>query len=416
MSVLTGRRAAQHPGVADSCDVCGTSARSNLVRCTQCKTAVHTTCLGLGRHAFPAGHFTCASCVRFESKVAVPNTSAAREVAHQLVNLRAQRVQSSSEATYASGLHRYLRFSFDILELPAYVALPCGPTETIQQSHVELFVSWASTRYKVSTIRSTLSALVHWHKSKGVVADTVSCPKVTQLVDAVERQQGPSGLPVGKVGMSKAILRLLLGFLAQTQGSDPRLEPLRMRDATWLTLGFFGMLRRSELIQLRVGDIVIAVTEPQHVALTIRRSKTDPVGRGQHVVLAARSADGVDILGRVKGWLSQRRAAGATELSPLFPSWSLDTYTFSNIAILTGEALALRLRGYLQQLVRAYPGLNINPLAYGMHSLRRGGVVAAWAAGVDVEKIKSHGRWSSDAVRSYMTADLAIRLQVTTTM
>jgi hypothetical protein len=79
--------------------------------------------------------------------------------------------------------------------------------------------------------------------------------------------------------------------------------------------------------------------------------------------------------------------------------------------------LADRLKDLLLSIKPIHPHLDINPQAYGMHSLRRGGVVAAWQSGqVDVEKIKAHGRWKSDAVRSYMTAGLDIKLSVAAAM
>lgn len=84
--------------------------------------------------------------------------------------------------------------------------------------------------------------------------------------------------------------------------------------------------------------------------------------------------------------------------------------------IANGQALAVRLKGYLTELRDKYPGIAVNPASYGMHSLRRGGVVAAWKAGVDIEKIRMHGRWRSDAVRVYMTAGLDIKLSVTAAM
>ena len=51
-----------------------------------------------------------------------------------------------------------------------------------------------------------------------------------------------------------------------------------------------------------------------------------------------------------------------------------------------------------------------------MHNLRRGGVMAAWLAGVDYTKIKVHGRWRSDAIKAYLQTTVAIRLQVTEAM
>jgi hypothetical protein len=51
-----------------------------------------------------------------------------------------------------------------------------------------------------------------------------------------------------------------------------------------------------------------------------------------------------------------------------------------------------------------------------MHSLRRGGTVAAWAAGMDKARLMAHGRWRSNAIKAYLTASLAIKLSVTQSM
>ena len=83
---------------------------------------------------------------------------------------------------------------------------------------------------------------------------------------------------------------------------------------------------------------------------------------------------------------------------------------------MTSQALATRLKTLLTRLIQQVSGLDVNPSDYGMHSLRRGGTIAAWAAGVDVEKIKAHGRWRSEAVRVYMTAGPDIKLSVTSAM
>ena len=82
----------------------------------------------------------------------------------------------------------------------------------------------------------------------------------------------------------------------------------------------------------------------------------------------------------------------------------------------TGQALASSLRNLIRGLRDISPGIDINPESYGMHCLRRGGTVAAWASGVDMEKIKAHGRWRSEAVRVYLTAGPDIKLSVTAAM
>ena len=96
--------------------------------------------------------------------------------------------------------------------------------------------------------------------------------------------------------------------------------------------------------------------------------------------------------------------------------WDLDNYQLGFTKLGSGQALAQRLKLYLQQLKIRHPALSVNPNSYGMHSLRRGGVVAAWGAGVELKKIKAHGRWKSDAVRAYMQATLPIKLSVTQAM
>ena len=96
--------------------------------------------------------------------------------------------------------------------------------------------------------------------------------------------------------------------------------------------------------------------------------------------------------------------------------WDLNTLQLKKEGLANGEALASRLRKHLQDLLQIHPDLVVNPQSYGMHSLRRGGVLAAWQAGVDTEKIRAHGRWKSDAVRAYMTAERDIKLAVTLVM
>jgi hypothetical protein len=94
----------------------------------------------------------------------------------------------------------------------------------------------------------------------------------------------------------------------------------------------------------------------------------------------------------------------------------LDSLSLSNNPIQTAETLNKRLKLYLTALVAKYPDLQVNPASYGMHGLRRGGVMAAWHAGVEVEKIKAHGRWKSDAIRAYMQTTRDMRLVVTSSM
>jgi hypothetical protein len=283
---------------------------------------------------------------------------------------------------------------------------------------VQLFIVWATTKYACATIDSTISALAHWLHSMGLnPAPYVRTPEINATLQAARAEQGPAGVPTGKVGMSRHLLRLLLTYLTSLEREQPAMIELFHRDKAWLVLGYFGMLRRSEIIGFQMRDVqFLKVGITPYMELDIRTSKSDRLNEGETITITATSNDNIPIMTIVRRWYTHRLDMGARPQDPLFTTWDLDDYTISTMAISRGQTLADRLKVYLVALKQKYPELCVNPSSYGMHSLRRGGVLAAWLAGVDIEKIKSHGRWRSDAVRAYMQASLPIRMVITSTM
>lgn len=396
--------------------MCDQAGGSRQVECQACCLPYHLLCLGLHSSAFPAGEFVCAPCHLLACKVTTPNEQALN-AANMLIYLQGNRIQTRSMDTYASALHRYLDFAVNVMGKPRHLALPSGRMGVVSTEDLKLFIAHAASKYKVTTIMVTISALVDWHKSKGAPADTVSpaLPEIKALIKSVSTLQGPAGLPVGKVGMPKSILRLTLGWLASH--TNLPLRPLHVRDAAWLVLGFFGLLRRSELVALSVQDLSLHAEPQPHISVLIRHSKADQRMTGVRVLVAAASVDGINIIQCVRSHVGQLLALGARPTDPLFPAWDVDANSLAvDKRLANGQALSKRLTGYLQELRSRYPDLPVNPSSYGMHSLRRGGVVAAWEAGVDIERLKAHGRWRSDAVRSYMTATTTIKLSVSGNM
>jgi integrase len=369
----------------------------------------------MGKNAMPGGLFCCADCTLFSASIPETAATEVKEAAHMLVWLQSQRVRDSSQNTYASGLHRFTKWATTKAGLDMNDILPPTKHGVVRTDLVKLFMAWACTRYKVSTIESTLSAIKDWHKSKGLNYDHLCTDSIKDLINSIKVQQGPEGLPVGKVGLSRPLLRLLIGYLRNKEkAADPQLAKLYLRDLTWLLLGYFGMMRRSELIALQMQDLSIGTINGQgYIEVTIRRSKTDRRGEGAQVTITGVTKDSIHIAPIIQSWLNYRTGSGAKDTDPIFPKWDLDSRTLSNNAILSGQALAERLKLYLRDLVGTYPDLSVNPNAYGMHSLRRGGGYGCMGRWVPVEKIKAHGRWRSDAVRAYMQTSRSMRLQVT---
>ena len=195
---------------------------------------------------------------------------------------------------------------------------------------------------------------------------------------------------------------------------------LLQRDVAWLLLGFFGMLRRSELVALRMRDVALAPATPttqRHILVRVAKSKTDRCAQGATVVLAGKSSDGWDVWDMVAKYAQIRVRQGAQPDAPFLVGWDLDTWSLSARGLASAESLAARLKLHLRAIKARYPDLALNPDSYGMHSLRRGGVLAAWAAGVELAKIKAHGRWRSDnGMRPYLTAGVDIKLLVMSAM
>lgn len=77
--------------------------------------------------------------------------------------------------------------------------------------------------YKYNTILSTVSALINWHKEKGVSYHALTCDSTWQMLNTIKAEQGPEGMPAGKTGMSKEVLRLLLGHHHNSSEAEPRM-------------------------------------------------------------------------------------------------------------------------------------------------------------------------------------------------
>lgn len=225
--------------------------------------------------------------------------------AHFLVLLKSRSVQDSSKATYASGLHRWIKWGQDRVGLSPGQVLPPGPLETINTYHVQLFLSYAACKYKPTTIRSTLDALRHWCTSKGVSAEAINNATVNKFLKTIQVQQGPTGLPSGKVGMPKPLLALLIAYCASRAWEEASQASLMHRDMAWLVLGFFGFLRRSELVALRMKDVSLSGTSGQpYISMLVRRSKTDPAGAGAQVVMAG-TVGGWDLASKVRRYIDK---------------------------------------------------------------------------------------------------------------
>ena len=119
------------------------------------------------------------------------------------------------------------------------------------------------------TLNLHLTAIGQWHHYQGIT-DPVRDPLVRKTMDGIRRTHGQ---PKRK---AKA---LRLEHIAQMVKHLQRLpdSKKKYRDIAMVLTGFFGAFRRSELVAIRVSDLI---WEPEGLIIKMPRSKTDQEAEG----------------------------------------------------------------------------------------------------------------------------------------
>ena len=284
-----------------------------------------------------------------------------RDAAHLLPDFIASRHEKSTQARYKSSWSIYLRWC---------VASQYPPRSV---DSVVLFIMCRSKAgVKYATIRTDLSA-IYCFCPAAIDADR---RLIAHALEAAKKSSVPTRR---KRPITWSLLGHLYYFLRQSNAATWR------RDWAFFLLGFLGMFRGAELTALRWTDLDFS--NATGVAITLRRSKTDPYGEGAVVRLS--TAD-------------QRRFCPVHALAHLQRS---STFVFpgpTGTQAISTDTMRSRLRDSLTSIHQVVPG----PVAdYGLHSLRRGGATAAAQQQVPVRLIMHHGRWRSDTVHLYTMAD-----------
>jgi integrase len=222
------------------------------------------------------------------------------------------------------------------------VPLPAKP-----QTIADFLTSRAAT-LSTSTLSGRLAAIVAVHSLYGHTLDV----KGSVIKDAwaeIRRQKGTAKKPKDALAIAD-IRRIMRGIPAD-----------RLQDRAVMLIGFGSAMRRSELIALDVEDLEFS---PEDVTITIRRSKTDKTGKGEHVAVA-RSGTDMCPVAALEHWLAH---AGITE-GPVFRTGD-NRMQPRQVATITKRWA--QNAGYLARDI-------------GAHSLRRGCITTMHEAGIDLK-------------------------------
>ena len=288
------------------------------------------------------------------------------------------------------------------------------PSDSLLALGCERAVRDAFSRNTRRAVRSDLGIYAEWCAERGRKALPASPQTLAAFIDDMARSRAPAtvsryvasiGAAHWAIGRGKAVkdplVRLALKRMYRRKGRrqhqvlgltwavrERLLEPvgdrlIDERNRALVAVAYDAMLRRSELVSLRVEDLSY---EPQGDAtLLVRNSKTDGEGRGEMVYLAP------DTVALVRSWLARSGVSGGRLFRSVSRSGRLGERLDASQVPRIIKGMAER-AGLSPTFVEGLSG----------HSPRVGAVQDMIAAGIELPAILQAGRWKSAAmVRRY---------------
>lgn len=424
--------------LAAPCQVCRRSGfrgpQGDVIFCDACDDAFHFKCLRPPLTTAPEGLWTCPRWPECQQQARPKKPQVGEEVTYELLREpKADRTALRQEAGLdqigfptSADLDRLMRYRWAPRTARRYEAAGdrfkafCregGLGEHELESLCLYAVRRLQDRVAAATIRQEVAGTRQLLGIQG--GDEERLRRTLQVVDRLADRPDEKKLP-----LTPSLLRQLRHVIVkwESRAKMPRRKALRDRDWTFFLLGFVGLFRGAELVSIEWDHLRFGWTdgernwttlspEPPHEAPQARpklvlvhvvKSKTDPLGEGQKVQVAAKEPGQreFECPFRLLQRLWRGRKPGAE-------------HVFTDPATgkgLTTNTMLGRLRRYLQEVFEQQPDM---AKQYGLHSARRGGATHAYRMGASMQEIKRQGRWKSDVVFLYTVVSDQEALEVT---
>jgi integrase len=179
-----------------------------------------------------------------------------------------------------------------------------------------------------------------------------------------------------------------------------------LRSLVFVTLGFAGFLRVSELYSLKCCDITF---HANYFEVKVRSSKTDQSNKGEIIQIS--KTDNFTCPYNILQIFFKKGNISVNDDFYLFRQLSFckkrNDYVFKNSSRLSYT----RCREIFRELLNS---LGLNADDYGTHSLRRGGATVSAMNNISDRLFKKHGRWKSDKAKDgYVLENIKEKLSVT---
>jgi len=288
----------------------------------------------------------------------------------------AQQARDFIHAAKAANTRRAYRSDWRHFELwcrgQGLASLPATP-ET-----VALYLTALAADHKPASLQRKLTSLTKAHQAAGLASPaSLQHALVSETMQGIRRTLGTA--QPGKEPLLTADLLEMLDCL------DAGL--IGIRDRAVLLVGFAGGFRRSELANLDIADIQETA---DGLVIQVRRSKTDPEGKGIRVALPYGSAAATCPVRTYRAWI----AAAGIAAGPAFRA--VDRHGRVSPGRLDAGSVARLIK-------RAARAAGLDPAHYAGHSLRAGFATQAFLNGAAEVSIMRQTRHKSlNTLRKYI--------------
>lgn len=268
---------------------------------------------------------------------------------------------------YASGWRLFLRWCED------HQADPRDPDVVIG------FLADEAETKKLATVEVYLAAI---SQARGLLGlpKLSEVPRVKRVMRGIRRTLGPQR-QTQKTPITVAQLRRISSAMPKT--------PKGVRDRCLLLVGFAGAFRRSELVDLDVGDLRFG---DDGLVVQLRRSKTDQIGEGRSVGIPYGSTPATCPVRATKAWLEVAAVEEGPALRPVDRHGNIGGGRLSTRAVARAVKAAVE-------------SIGLNAAQFSGHSLRAGFATEAAKNGVgELAIMRQTGHRSMTTLKKYVRA------------
>jgi integrase len=243
----------------------------------------------------------------------------------------------------------------------------------------------AEENLAVSSLKVARAAIIATHRLAEISLDAAD-RRLSLVMEGIVRDKAGQGTRQAAPAVPD-VLRRLLGALPAPNTPQAAAPALAARHRAMLLIGFGAALRRSEIVALTIGDVVV---ETRGLTVLVRRSKTDQQGKGKRIAIWANHRDpAFCAVAAFEAWMGFRR--NGTDVFPGKAPSPAAGQSFTGFAggnwrppagsrpLFCGVTLGGRIAGapmsdkVVARLIKqACRHAGLDPARFSGHSLRRG--------------------------------------------